>query len=267
MSATDSGVKWNFQRLGGLDQATLTTSEELAHLDQLNPKLWVALSCPASGLEFDPRTLALLDTDKDGRIRMPEVLEAVKWLCARLADPADMVDAPAELPLDRISRTPVGANLRQTAKSVLAGLGKPDAAVISYPDVAKALETAEQNTFNGDGVIQPEAAFGAEASAFIKDALAVIGGVEDSSGAVGINAEIANAFVDTLKAWKTWRESVDNSATPLGPGTAEAWKLVGELRGKIDDYFLRCDMASFAPWTCADPKEEDRPVVVEHGLL
>ena len=42
----------------------------LEHLDQ---KLWVALACPTSGLEFDSKTLALIDTDKDGRIRYRQV--------------------------------------------------------------------------------------------------------------------------------------------------------------------------------------------------
>ena len=260
MSGTAPGFTWKFQRLGGLDQATLTTAEELRHLGELNPKLWVALSCPASGLEFDTRTLALIDTDGDNRIRMPEVLEAVDWLTARLADPASMVDAPGEMPLEGITtQTPEGRHLLDTAKSVLTGLGKPD--------VAAALETAEKNTFNGDGIIPPLAEFGPETAAFVEDALAVIGGVRDASGDIGINAEIATAFTDTLKALQTWRNSVDHTATPLGANTAEAWKLTRELAEKINDYFLRSDMASFAPWSCSDPREEERPQILEHGLL
>ena len=62
---------WKFVRIGGLDQVTLQTADELTHLDELDPKLWAALSCPAAGLEFDERTLELLDTDHDGRIRIP----------------------------------------------------------------------------------------------------------------------------------------------------------------------------------------------------
>lgn len=44
--------------MDGLDQVSLRTAAELCHLKQLDPKLWVALSCSASGLEFDERTLA-----------------------------------------------------------------------------------------------------------------------------------------------------------------------------------------------------------------
>ena len=77
-------LTWAFHRLGGMDQVTLETAGELSRLRELDPKLWAALSCPASGLEFDARTLELLDTDADGRIRIPEVLEAMDTTIGRL---------------------------------------------------------------------------------------------------------------------------------------------------------------------------------------
>ncbi len=62
---------WSFFRSGGLDQVSLTTSEDLLALDRLDQKLWVALSCPVKGLELDEKTLALIDSDGDGHIRVP----------------------------------------------------------------------------------------------------------------------------------------------------------------------------------------------------
>ena len=38
----------------------------------------VALACPTTGLEFDTRTFALIDTDKDGRVRSPEIIAAIR---------------------------------------------------------------------------------------------------------------------------------------------------------------------------------------------
>jgi hypothetical protein len=46
---------WNFFRTGGLDQVALTTGADLLALDQLDQKLWVALSCPVKGLELDEK--------------------------------------------------------------------------------------------------------------------------------------------------------------------------------------------------------------------
>ena len=55
--------KWKFFRAGGFDQVKLESGADLANLDQLDQKLWVALACPTTGLEFDSRTLDLVDTD------------------------------------------------------------------------------------------------------------------------------------------------------------------------------------------------------------
>ena len=69
-----AGHTWKFIRTGGLDQVALESGADLADLDRLDPKLWVALACPTKGLEFDEKTLQLIDTDQDGRVRVPEVI-------------------------------------------------------------------------------------------------------------------------------------------------------------------------------------------------
>ena len=65
----------------------LDTAADLLNLKYLDQKLWVSLSCPTTGIEFDARTLALVDTDADGHIRAPELLAAIDWAAARLSTP------------------------------------------------------------------------------------------------------------------------------------------------------------------------------------
>src|SRR5512138_703957 len=85
-AAPATPYRWKFYRVGGLDQVSFESGADLAHLGELDQKLWVALSCPTKGLEIDARTLELLDLDKDGRVRAPEVIAALKWCDARLED-------------------------------------------------------------------------------------------------------------------------------------------------------------------------------------
>jgi hypothetical protein len=85
--ARKSSHRWRFFRAGGFDQALLETGADLAALEMLDQKLWVALSCPVPGIEFDRRTLEFVDTDADGHIRAPEILAAVKWASTVLSDP------------------------------------------------------------------------------------------------------------------------------------------------------------------------------------
>lgn len=49
--------KWRFFRSGGFDQVRLETGADIESLGTLDPKLWAALSCPTSNLEFDGKTL------------------------------------------------------------------------------------------------------------------------------------------------------------------------------------------------------------------
>ena len=70
--------KWTFFRAGGFDQVKLETGADLLHLDELDQTLWVALACPTGGLEIDSRTLALIDTDKNGRTSVLEAFAFAK---------------------------------------------------------------------------------------------------------------------------------------------------------------------------------------------
>ena len=87
---TNSNHLWSFFRAGGFDQVRLDRGADIANLDKLDQKLWVALACPTNGLEFDTKTLDLIDTDKDGRIRPPEIIAAARWVTTSLKNPDDL---------------------------------------------------------------------------------------------------------------------------------------------------------------------------------
>src|SRR3989344_1663848 len=68
---TSSTHRWRFFRAGGFDQVRLDTGADLAHLAELDQKLWVALSCPTQGVELQAATATLIDrlgpvTDRGG---------------------------------------------------------------------------------------------------------------------------------------------------------------------------------------------------------
>lgn len=97
--------RWRFFRSSGSDQVRLERGSDLLALDQLDQKLWAALSCPIHGLEFDSKTLALIASDGDGHIRVLDVLAAVKRAGAVLKNPDDLIQGTSSLPLAAISDT------------------------------------------------------------------------------------------------------------------------------------------------------------------
>ena len=161
MASEKSGHRWRFFRAGGFDQVRLDGAEDSTSLADLDQKLWVALSCPVHGLEFDAKTLELIDTDKDGRIRAPELLAAVEWACGMLRSPETLLKGAASLKLSAIdAEQEEGKRLLSSAKEILVNLGKKDAKEITLDDTTDTAQIFSETRFNGDGIIPVESAEG-----------------------------------------------------------------------------------------------------------
>jgi hypothetical protein len=241
--------RFKFYRVGGLDQVALETAADLEHLEALDQKLWVALSCPVKGLELDERTLALLDLDQDGRVRSPELLAAIRWCRPRLKDLGVLIPGKPALPLAAISEgTPEGKALLGAARQILASLGKPDATEVTPDDVKDLSNVFARTVFNGDGVVPAEAAEDAGTRQAIVDALACTGGTPDRSGLPGVDRARLEAFWKELEAFAAWQEAGRASgALTLGPGTPAAFEAIQAVRARVDDYFTRCRLAAMDP--------------------
>jgi hypothetical protein len=241
--------RFKFYRVGGLDQVALETADDLRNVEHLDQKLWVALSCPVKGLELDEKTLSLLDLDRDGRVRAPEVIAAIRWCAVRLKDLADLIPGRAALPLAAIAdATPEGRALLGAAKRVLAAAGKPEAAELGPADVADLAGVFARSVFNGDGVVPPEAAEDAETRQVVVDAIACAGSEPDRSGKPGIDRKRLDAFFAELAAFAEWQKAGEAPGVmALGAGTAAAHAAVEAVRAKVDDFFTRGRLAAMDP--------------------
>ena len=128
---------WQFSRVGGVNRVNLETGNDLLALELLDQKLWTALSCPVHGLEIDPKTLELIDSDGDGKIRVPEVVDAVKWITALIKNPDELVERNPALPLSSINDSnPLGNQLLTSARQILVNIGKPDSTSITVEETS-----------------------------------------------------------------------------------------------------------------------------------
>ncbi|MCC6819746.1 MAG: hypothetical protein IT579_03365 [Verrucomicrobia subdivision 3 bacterium] len=261
--STNSPHAWRFFCAGGFNQVKLETGADLMNLDQLDQKLWVALACPTTGLEFDPKTAALIDTDKDGRMRAPEIIAATKWAGSMLKNPSDLVKGDDSLPLSAINDSiPEGKQLLASAKQILVNLGKADATAISLADASDANKIFINTTLNGDGIIIAESASDEATKAVINDIAACLGTVADRSGKPGIDQAKADAFFTEVLAFSDWNKKAEAEAAnilPAGDATAAAAAAVRAIKTKVDDFFGRCRLAAFDPRTVAllNRKEEE----------
>jgi hypothetical protein len=238
---------WKFFRTGGLDQVAIESGADLLNLEHLDQKLWVALSCPVKGLELDEATLRMLDADGDGRIRVPELLAAIKWAGPRLKDLGVLLAGQDGLPLAAINdATPEGKIVLTSAKHILENLGRREATVITVAESSNTAQIFATNPLNGDGVIPPSASEDPAAQQLIKDIIACLGPTKDRTGADGVTVEQVDQFFADLNNYIHWTaQSAVKEIAVLGDGTAAAVAAVQAVRPKVDDYFARCRLAAF----------------------
>lgn len=237
---------WKFYRTGGLDQVLIRNGADIAHLDELDQKLWTALSCPTKGVCFDAKTLDLIDADKDGRIRVPELLAAVTWLKPRLASLDPLLEGSETVRLASLSSaTPEGQALLAGARHILASLGKASADAISLADVTDTAKIFAATRFNGDGVVPADAADDLATRQVIDEIIASFGAETDRSGKPGVSQAKADAFFAAVAAHLEWCCRADAAVLLLGDKTAAAAAALAAVRAKLDDYFTRCRLSAF----------------------
>jgi hypothetical protein len=239
-----SSHRWRFFRAGGVDQVHFRDGKDIANLDSLDQKLWMALAVPTRGTELDPKTADLIDTDNDGRIRPPEIIAAVKWATGVLKDVGHVMKGGDSVALAEIA----DASTLAGAKRILANLKKADATAISLADVTDTVRIFAETRLNGDGVVIAETATDAAVRQAVEDVIAALGPVTDRSGKPGVNQANVDRFfteAQTLVDWAAKGEA-DKALTPLGlEATTAASGAIKAVKAKVDDYFARCRLAAF----------------------
>ncbi len=130
-----SNYKWQYCSLGGVTRVNIVSGEDIAHLGELDQKLWTVLSCPVKGLELEERTLNLIDSDNDGKIRVDEVVSASQWLCRVLNDSNKILQGDDTVSFSDINADDEeGAALLESAKQVLSLMGLSQE-TISLPEL------------------------------------------------------------------------------------------------------------------------------------
>jgi hypothetical protein len=240
--------QWKFFRAGGFDQVQIDTGADLLALKELDQKLWVALSCPTRGIEFDTRTLDLIDADNDGRVHANEVLGAVGWAERLLRNPDLLISGSPRVALAQIDDSNhEGQQVLASAQYILKSLGKPDAPEISLGDMADIEKFVASLYFNGDGVIPASQVDDERLRTTVEDIMKCRGSVTDLSGKAGINQEISDAFFAEITAYLDWQARGESDAKIhfLGDKTQAAWDAFHAVKEKVDDYFTRCRMAAY----------------------
>ena len=244
---------WQFFRAGGMDQVVIRTGQDIAHIGGLDQTLWVALACPTRGIEFDSETLDLIDQDKDGRIRAPELVQACEWAVAQVKDPQVLTSGSDVLQLDHLrSDTEDSVALRAEAERVLRLAGCAADTSVTLEQVRQRLLSLNAMPFNGDGLINPLTLPDApELAQLVQRIMALYGSTEGCDGQPGMGRDALNAFFDDVRALQAWYDRAGAYGCVFGhqPQQLEqevaAARALNAVQEKIEDFFARTRLAAF----------------------
>ncbi len=262
---------WSFFRAGGVDQVVLATGDDIGALAELDQKLWVAIACPTKGTEIEEKTLDFVDTDHDGRIRPPEILEAIEWSKKVFSSLDVLLEKGDSLAFGAFNgATPEGKAALVSAKRILAESGKKEAKEITLDDVNGMVTVMAATRFNGDGIIPAGSAGDDVVEKAIEDIVGASGSVVDRSGKPGVDKKIVDGFFEqaaALVAWDGGRSEAGVEA--LGEATGEATSALVDVEAKIDDYFARCRLAAFDSRGAAalNPQESELATIAAKSLV
>ena len=241
--------QWNYENLGGSTRVKITSGADIAHLNELDPKMWTVLACPATELEIDEKSLNYLDSDGDGRIRINDITTTAQWLTSVIKNDNDLLKEEDHIDIEQLNQEDeCGKKLYNSAKQILANLGK-EGTVITLADTADIAAIFAKTRFNGDSIITEFSTDDEKEKAAITAAIASVGSVTDRSGENGINAELIEKFYQALADYNAWQESAVEA--PYGADTDKAIEAYEALDAKVKDYFVRTRLASFSPESSA----------------
>ena len=241
----NSGYKWEFESIGGTSRVKITSGNDIAHLEELDPKMWTILSCPVQGLEIPDKSLAYMDTDGDSKIRVNDIVAVSKWITGILKNADLLIEGKDSVDINELNlETEVGKKLYNASVQILQNLGK-EGTVISISDTADRSAIFAKTRFNGDGVITEASTDDADLKALIAAAVASTGGVADRSGVQGLNTELIEGFYAALADYVAWQTAAVEA--PFGADTDKAIEAYNALDAKVKDFFMRSKLAAFSP--------------------
>ena len=244
MKKDNKNYNWQYCSVGGVVRVKVASGEDLAHLGELDQKLWTVLSCPTKGLEFDGKMLELLDTDADGKIRVPEVVAAAEWLTSVIKDKDSILKGNKALPLALINtENEAGQKLYDSAKHILENLGleKEELALEDIEDTTKIFAGSK---FNGDGVITAVSTDDEGLKKTIGQIIEAVGSTPDRSGEAGVTAELIEQFYAAAEAYAAW-QAAGAEVLPYGADTEAVNAAVEAVDAKVKDFFMRCKLIAF----------------------
>jgi len=223
--------------LGGRYQPILLSPDDIFSILDVNPQHWSANCAPIQGLACDDAFLSCLDSDSNGKILPHEIQDSILWIQEALQDYSGFWEERDSISLAIFrTDTDLGVALKRSAEHVLETLDIT-ADSIALSQVQARTKIQQAGAMNGDGIIPPSAMENPEQKQFVLDLVAILGGVQDKNGELGINEDQALLFSTRAQAWLKWSQEKPDVLFENPTAKIAVLRLIQPI---IDRFFSAC---------------------------
>lgn len=224
-----------FKKFAGSLQLQIETFDELLAAIEIPKTQWVATAAPVSAFNCDKKFLEGLDNDHNGRVRVEELCEAIRFTAKMLKDRKGVEERSDVLSLARLSKD--ATVLEQAANLVLEALGKGGDSTLSLAQIRESAAALRASHFNGDGIIAAEKL--PERLATVARALMTTAAeVKNLAEKPGVNDATIAAFREGRgKARELLAKKKD--AYVWGDASESRAAVIDAVKARVDEYFLQ----------------------------
>ena len=250
--AIEKRIRFRYRRRGGVRQLVLTDGEQLRGLKQVDARNWIVLSAPARGHEIDDASLQAIDTGGDGRIRVQEILDAIRWLETVIVSFKDVPDGVDSIQAGELRTDTPEARKIAISLEALSGLFDETPTSFTLQHLAKGVAKLREVPLNGDGFIDARVTENEALRGLIELISGTMQTEQETAVSDGVNKEMADSFYRACDDYRKWHETGADPQTleslfPLGSSTEPAAKALMAIKDKVDSWFTLCQTNLYAP--------------------
>lgn len=239
----------HFEKLGKIRHLRIRSAQDLRSVLALDEALWVATNAPIATIHGDPTFLQSMDLDRNGRITTHDLQSAIRWTLNLLAETGALEAGVDRLRAQDLSEnSPMAERIARGVALVADRRGVEASEPICLADVREVLKQEQALPVSESGVALPSASNDPEIRSFIRDVVAVTGGIEHPTGDRGINQPLLESFLQAGRSWLDWLQAGQiepgrkSRIMPLGPETPQVYEICSRLASKLDPYFAQCEV-------------------------
>ncbi len=233
-----------FKKIASAKQLLVEKATDLRKILVLDAAHWAVNGMGIDHVVFNKDFLTYMDTDKNQRIRVAEVKNAVAWLLDVLKDYHGINERTTSVTIADLNyeNNADAKDIKNTIELIAGNLHKEGVATLTFEELSFA-NLYMNASLNGDGVIVIDKIDSAVLQEYLRAVESIEGNTPDKSTLPGIGKKELDLFNSSMTAYLSWYKN--GKVDYCDAKVLQFIELHKKLKGKLIEFFDLCEAANF----------------------